>query len=247
MGIFKNLETKGLEQNEDRVGGYNPLDSDLYTGTIKLAYAGQSAKGARSVTVHAEVGGQEYRETIYITNRNGEPFWTNDNGKKSPLPGFTVINDICIAATDKPLEEQETEEKQVKLYDFDERKEVLKGVDVLIDLLDKPIALGILNILQNKSVKQGDGSYADGPEEQNINQIDKVFHAETKMTVKEALDAEGWDADKADFHQKWIDKNAGKVRDKRTIKDGQGGTAGKPGGSAPTGGGERKTLFGKKD
>lgn len=251
MGKFSNLTTDDVEQSEDRVGGFSPLESDIYDDAeIKLAYAGESAKGAQSITIHAAIGDREYRETIYITNRNGDNFWLNDNKKKMPLPGFTVINDLCICATGAPLSEQDTDEKQVKIYDFDERKEVPKAVDVLVDLIGKKVTLGILNTLENKGVKQSDGSYADGPEERNVNSIDKVFENDSKMTVREAMDNEGWDADKAEFIERWRATNEGKTRDKRTIKDGQGGQSGRPspgGNAGSSGGGEkRSSLFSKK-
>lgn len=246
MGIFGNLGTEGLEKAEDRLGGYAPLPSDAYTGPIKLAYAGKSEGGAMSVTVHVDVGGKEYRETLWVTNKKGENFFLNrnDTSKKVPLPGFTVINDMCIVTTDKPLSEQATEEKVVKLYDYDEGKEVPKSVDVLIDLLEKPVTLGILQNLENKNVKQADGSYAPGPEERTVNVIDKVFHEPTKMTVVEAQGG----ATEATFFNSWVERNQGTVRDRRTIKDGQGGTSGRPGasGGAPAAGEapQRKSLFG---
>ena len=49
MGIFKNLNTEGLEQAEDRLGGYSPLETDAYTGEIKMAYAGKSDGGAMKI------------------------------------------------------------------------------------------------------------------------------------------------------------------------------------------------------
>ena len=57
------------------------------------------------------------------------------------------------------------------------------------------------------------------------------------------------DDEKAEFYSGWVERNKGKTRDKRSIKNGQGGQAGKPGSStAPTSGsgGERKSLFGAK-
>lgn len=253
-GIFDKLKTEGLEKAEDRLGGYQPLETDAYGSTITLAYAGAAASGAQNVTVHAKTDdGKEYRETIYITNKKGENWFLNkqDQSKKVPLPGFTVINDLCIATTDRELSEQPTEEKMVKIYDYEQKAEVPQAAHVLVDLIGKRVTLGILNTLENKGVKQPDGSYADGPEERNVNNIDKVFHDETKMTVVEAMNAGGWDAEKAAFYPGWLERNKGKTRDKRSIKDGQGGTSGRPGasnnaGAPASGGGERKSLFGGK-
>jgi hypothetical protein len=253
MGIFNNLSTDGLEKAEDRLGGFSALETDAYTGTVKLAYAGKSDGGALNVTVVLDLDGREYRETVYITNKKGENFFLNkqDTSKKVPLPGFTVINDLCICTTEAPLSEQPTEEKQVMVYDYDQKKELPQAAEVLIDLIGKPVTVGILQTLENKGVKQTDGSYADGPEERTVNNIDKVFHEPSKMTVVEATANGGWDADKAAFMNGWLERNKGKTRDKRSIKDGQAGTAGKPGagkgGPPASGGGERKSLFGAKN
>lgn len=81
-----------------------------------------------------------------------------------------------------------------------------------------------------------------------MNTTEKVFHSPTKMTVKEATDG----AEAPTFYDSWIEAHQGKVMDKRTIKDGEAGQAGRPGrsiGAPPTSGnssgGERKSLFGK--
>ena len=247
--IFGKLTTDGLEEVTDRLGGFQPLDSDIYTGNIKAMYAGQSQGGAHNVTVIAELGGKEFRETIYITNKKGENFFLNKNDptKKVPLPGFTTIDDICLVATGKPLAEQPTEDKIVNVYDPDQQKEVPTSVPMLVDCLGQEVSLAILRVLENKSKKDGNGNYIDTAETREVNTIDKVFDPGSKMTVVEAKN----EATEAVFHDAWLEKNQGNARDKRTIKDGEGGNAGNSGrpGSKPaaaSGGAERKSLFGNK-
>lgn len=248
MGIFGNLNTEGLEKTEDRLGGFQSYETDAYDATIKLAYAGKSANGAQSVNfVFDLAGGKEYRETVWVTNRKGENWFLNQNDKtkKVPLPGFTVVNDICLMTTDKPLAEQDTEEKVVKIYDFDEKKEMPKSVDVLVGLLGQKVTLGILATLENKSKKNDAGDYEATAEERTVNSIDKVFHEPTKLTTTEAEQG----LTEGVFYTSWVERNKGKTRDKREIKDGQAGTAGRPGkgtssGPPASGGGERKSLFG---
>lgn len=244
MSLFSNLGTEGLEKSEDRLGGGGFLrETDIYTGTIKVAYAGKSDGGAQNVTIIFVEGGKEYRETIYITNKKGENFFLNkeDNSKKVPLPGFTLINDICLCTTEKPLSKQETEKKMVNIYDYDLKKEVATSVDCLVDVQGQTVSLGIIKVLENKGVKQGDGSYAPGPETRELNAIEKVFHTESHFTMVE-VDA---GAEEATFWDSWVEKNKGVTRDKRKIKDGQ---AGKPG-SAPkagdAGNAPKKSLFAK--
>ena len=248
MSIFGNLTNEGLEETTDRLGGFQIRTTDIYPATIKAAYAGQSAGGARNVTIVAELPDGEYSETIYVTNKKGENWFPNQNdkSKKVPLPGFTTIDDICLVTTGKPLAEQETEEKTIKLYDSEAKKELPKAVPMLVEALGLEVSLGIVKVLENKNEKQGD-EYVPTAETRELNATDKVFHTETRMTVVEAREG----AEVAKFWDSWLERNKGNTRDKRTIKDGQAGTAGAPkaaGASAAApaaGGAPRKSLFGK--
>ena len=241
--LFGNLTTTGLEQQEDRLGGgFSKFETDAYDAKIKVAYAGQSDGGARNVTVVADIGGKEYSETIYITNKQGENFFLNkqDTTKKVALPGFTTINDICLVCTDEgALEFQPAEEKVVNIYDYELKRDVPKSVMVLTSLTGKDVTLGIQKILENKNEKKGN-EYVPIADTRETNAIQKVFHAATKMTVLEAQQG----ATEAAFYPAWVDKNKGQTYDKRSIKDGQGG---KTAGGAPQAGATapRTSLFGK--
>lgn len=252
MSMFANLKTEGLEESQDRLGGYAPWETDIYSGTIKMMYAGESAKGAKSVTVVFEAGGREYRETVYVTNQKGENFFPNkdDPKKKVPLPGFTTIDDICLCASGAPLCDQDIQEKMVKLWDPEEKKELPKSVPVLVDLIGKPVSLAISKVLENKNKKNDStGEYEPTAEERNINVIEKVFHTESKMTATEARNGKT----EGEFWTAWVERNKGQTRDKRKIKDGSAGQAGRPtprtqGGppQASAGAPARKSLFGGK-
>ena len=248
MALFKQLTTDGLEESQDRLGGFSPLESDIYTGTIKAMYAGHSQGGAMSVTMLTDVGGKEYRETFYVTNKKGENFFLNkdDKTKKVPLPGFTIVDDICLITTGKPLSEQDSEEKVINIYDYDLKKEMPKSVPMLTELLGQKISLGILKQLENKNAKDGNGDYFPTADTREINLVDKVFHPEMKLTVAEARNGQ----DDPKFHDAWAERNKGVTRDKRTIKDGTGGNSGTPpkAGTAPSASGAapRKSLFGKQ-
>ena len=243
--MFGSLTSDGLEESEDRIGGFQPLDTDIYTGPIKAAYAGASDGGAKNVTLIVDVGGREYRETIYITNKKGENFFLNknDNSKKVPLPGFTVIDDLCLVTTGKPLAEQDVEEKVVNVYDRKVQREVPTSVNMLVELLGQTASFGIVRQTVNKNQKADDGSYVPTAETRDENIIEKIFHTETKMTVVEARNG----AEGPTFWDSWLNKNQGQTRDKRTLKDGEGGQSGRPGRTPPAAGqsAPRKSLFGK--
>lgn len=245
--MFADLNTKGLEKDGDFLGSGGPLATDIYKGIIKLAYAGSSAGGAKNVQLLIDVGGREYRETIYVTNRNGQNFYMRDD-KKIPLPGFSIIDNICMLATEEPLAAQELENKVVKVYDFEEKKELPQEVPVLTGLLNKPIALAIEQVLENKNAKGDDGEYRPTAEERSFNTIVKAFHSDTMLTVTEALNG----LEEGEFHAKWLEQNKDKVRDKRKIKDGTGtASSGSSGSNAKvptpaTSAAPKRSLFGKK-
>ena len=245
MSLFSNMKSEGLEQSQDRLGGFQAFESDIYTGTVKALYAGESKGGAVSVTLILDVGeGKEYRETFYVTNKNKENFFVNKGTKKkSPLPGFTVVNDICLITTGKELHELETEEKVIKVWDSDAKAEVPKSVPMVTEALGQKVSVGVLKQLENKTEKQGD-EYVAIPETRDVNIVDKVFHPEFKVTVAEARqgkkNGEFWDA--------WLKRNQGQTRDRRELKDGEASAA-KPGTppktGAPAAAAPRKSLFGK--
>lgn len=249
--LFATLKTDGLEQSEDRLGGYAPKKTSIYTATIKALYAGASSGGAQNLTLIATLAdGSEYRETVYITNKKGENFWidTKNGNKRMPLPGFTLMDDLCLVTDGKPLAEQEATEKVINIYDKDAGKELPKPVQMLMDVVGKQVSLAIQLVKENKNEQNGAGEWVPTAEERVSNSIAKVFHTETKMTTAEARNGltagEFWDA--------WLERNEGKEVDKRTIKDGAAAPAGKgaPAKSAPAagaaGGTARPSLFGNK-
>lgn len=246
MSLFNNLTTDGIEKSEDRLGGFSLLETDIYIATIKALYAGEAESGAMSVSLIADINGQEYKETFYVTSgkAKGRRNYYERDGKKMPLPGFTTVDDICLIATGEPLASQQTEDKVINIYNFEEKREVPTTVPMLVDAIGQQVALGIRKVLENKSEKKGD-EYVAIADTREINEVEKVFHPEMKLTVNEAKEGK----EEAKFWDAWVERNKGKIRDKRTIKDGEGGSVGRPSKGAPTSGSApapTKSLFGKK-
>ncbi len=239
MGIFENLTNDSFEEQRDTLGKFSVLESDVYDAVIKVAFAQTAASGAVGVTVIAKVDNDEYRETIYITNRNKENFYyTKGNPpKKMPLMGFTTINDICQITCGKSLSQMETENKMIMLYNADLQKEVPTAVPVLMELVGKPIKLGILKELKYK-VQNTDAGYVETDDVRESNVINKVFDPETGRTVYEI----NHDLKEAPlFIDKWLEKNRGIVID-LTKKSGNGNTT-KNGKPVPPSKTEHKSLF----
>lgn len=249
MSLFGNLSKKGLEESQDRVGGFGVSESDYYAAVIKQAYATVAKSGAKALNFEFLLpGGKVLRNTVYVTDKEGKNYFLNkdDKTKKVPLPGFTVVDDICLCTVEKDLSESDLEEKVVNIYDYDLKKEVPTKVPVLVELIGKTVGLGVLKVLENKSKKnESTGEYELLAETREINEIDKVFHDESGFTVVEVRA----ELEEPTFRTGWIERNKGKTRDKRKLKDGQSGApasskAAPQAGAAATG--ERKSLFGKK-
>lgn len=243
MNMFANMSRENLEETEDRVsGGFEPKPSDVYTAKIKLAYVGKAqSSDAQSITIHADIDGQEFRETIWVTNKKGENFYTDkdDAKKKRPLPGFVTVDDLCMFVTEKGLAEQDIEEKVVKLYNFTEKKELPTPVPVITSLIDGEIKLAIFREVVDKEAKDGNGNYQPTGETRSQNTIDKVMHPETGRTLNEYKH----NIETPEFMTAWIERNKGKDRVRaKGAAAGAGATGtGRPGAVAQ---GAKTSLFG---
>lgn len=237
MGLFDKLQTTNLEEQKDSLGGSNLLETDIYHATVKAAYVGYAKSGAMNVNLVLDIAGREYRETIYVTNRNGDNYWTRD-GKKYPLPGFSTINDLCILTNEKPLSDMDTEPRVFKVWDSELKAEVNKEVPCIVDLLGKEVNVGIVHKVQNRTALAPSGKYEPVNEKRASNEINKFYYHDddNMLTVYEAMHQKT-----AEFAQKWLDKNKGKVMD--TFKE-----VAEHGGSKPAGGSiepkPKKSLFG---
>ena len=245
MSLFGNVDTQGMEEQEDRLGGgFSTYETDVYPATIKMAYVGASSRGAQFVSFEFDLGeGRTYKEDIYVTNAKGQAYFTKD-GKNIPLPGFTQVNNICIMATEVGMVEQAHELKMVQVWDFESSKMIPREMPVLVDLIGQDVLLAIQQVRENKQAKTGekwpDGRDKYGPvnEERIINNIVAVFHSEYHVTVLEAQNEK-----EAEFMDKWLEKNKGVTYDKyKEVKAAGGAARSASSSSAPA----RKSMFAKK-
>lgn len=251
--LFSNFTTDKLdEQAQDRLGGFQVLDSDIYTGTIKLAYLLKADSGALGIYFDFDLeGGKKYSPTVYFTNKKGEHFFFTKEKKKAPQMGFTLVNDICLIATGAEFAQQKHEKKTVNVYNRDLKKEVPTEVPVLVDLIGQKVALGVFKLKENKSEKGADGEYHPTSEIREVNAIDKVFHPEAKITVNEARLLKEGEKPTPKFWPAWETKNKGHVidkTDKTLTASAVGGPPAAASGPPASGqsGGQRPSLFGKK-
>lgn len=207
--------SEDIKQEKDTLGR-QLLESDVYLATIKAAYFGESSGGAVSLTVVAETYNGEFRETLYLTNREKKNFYVNSRGEKNYLPGFLHADAICLLAAQKPFSEMTTEKKVFKVYNATAQADVPTEVDALPELEGKEIKLGILKEKTFKAVKHANGTYVASNETRESNVIDKVFKAKDDKTVQECRSQ----APTAVFMDRWLSKWKGKTKDQTTKSKG---------------------------
>lgn len=234
MSIFKNLtQDTSIAGESDSLGGGGAAESGLYDLTIKVAYAITAKSEATGVVlVLQDASNKEYRFTEYVTSgrEKGCKNYYERDGEKHYLPGFNNINAVCLLAAGKELTDMDTEEKMVKVYDPAAKAEVPTKKEVLVDLIGKPITLGILKVIENKNVlNESTGKYVPTADTRTSNQLDKVFRTRDRLTVAEVRA----EATEAAFYEAWGAKNTGVTKDKsKPVAGGAGvptgAVAGKP-------------------
>lgn len=220
MGMFDGMDTgNDIEDSGDVIGGRGPLKSGLYDMAVEMAYVDKSKGGATSINL-AFVGknGEKLKVTEWVTSgdaKGGKNYYEKD-GKKFYLPGFNTVNNLCLLTIGKPLTELDTEEKTVKIYDWDQKKEVPMQKQVIMDLLGQEITLGVQEQIVDKNVKNDKNVYVPSGFTRMENVVGKAFRTSDGLTVTE-IKAE---ATEAAFKIKWAEANADKVIDRSAAKKG---------------------------
>jgi hypothetical protein len=234
MSILKNLKNDASIKDEtDRLGGGGVLNTGVYPLNIKLAYINVADSGAIALNLHAETPeGRNVKQQFWMTSgkaKGGQNFYTDKQGVKNYLPGYLLAESLALLTTGKSIGDLDTEEKVVNLYDATAKAEKPTKVQMVMELLNKDVLAGIIKQTVDKNVKNANGEYVPSGETRDENEIDKFFRARDKMTTSEIRGG----AEKAEFHDKWIEKNGPDyVRNK--AKGASGGTAGVPQGSSKT-------------
>lgn len=244
--MFNNIDTTGVEKAKDVLGGSFVKESDIYDATIKYAYGFQSKGEALGIQFEFELAdGGTLRQQIYYTSGKdkGQKVYSEKDGVRKPLAGFTTCDNIAKIVTGKELKllGDTVEKKVISAYDFDKKENVDKAVEMVMGLVGGKVKIGVLKQLVDKNVEKTPGNWVPSGETREENEINAVFHPEKLLTVAEAEAGKSEPA----FHAAWLEKNKGKTINKaKGAKAGTGGgTSGRPQSSGQTGGSERPNLF----
>lgn len=246
--MFANKKTASADSGveTDFIGGGGPLDTDIYMAKIKTAFIGKAANSeAKNVTLLLDVNGREVRSQIWVSNKNGDVTYKDKTTKEDRnLPGFNQINSLCLLVTGKSLGQMTIEDKVVKLYDFEAKKELPQSVECLTELHGESINVAIQRQTVDKTAKNdATGDYEPTGETRDQNEIVKFFAADKLVTISEVeefikslgesftnvvdnghlLKAMNKMSDEAgSYAGKWLDRNKGQVYDKSTGKKAEG-------------------------
>lgn len=249
MSLLEKLDV-GIDvegQDEDFIpGGSFILDTGVYPMTVELAYLGESQGGAMNVVVWLKEldGNRTHRETFYVTSGKAKgqsnTFVDKRSGKKRLLPGMEAMNQLAMITTDQPLSAQTPEAKTVKLWDFEERKELPKEVPVLTKMLQKDVLVCITKRRENKRQNVG-GDWIDTNEERVFNEVSKFLYPSGHSVAEKKAEGE------AEYRDTWASKfGPDYVSDKYAPVDG-GAIASASNAAAAENSAEVDSLFGDDD
>lgn len=241
--MFDNLKSNdAIEHEGDSLGGGSyTVATDAYELATDIAYFDKSKGGALSFNVVLKgQNGETVKQQWWVASgdaKGNKNFYTDKKGKDHYLPDFSAANNFCLLACGVELSALKTEEKQIMLYDFAERKELPQKKQVAMQVLGKNIIVAVEKQIVDKTANDGSGNYLPTGETREQNQIVKSFSAKDKRSAAEVRA----EVETAEFHDAWVEKNKGTVNDMSTGVA-AGGTDGAPG-DADTAAGETKSLF----
>ncbi len=203
------------EENKEKdvLGFGGPLQSGVYTTTIKMAYMLTSSGGAKGIALDLQTEtGAYHNETIYITSgtaKGGKNYYVSKSGEKVVLPGMQRIDSLAKLTTGDSFGKQLIEKKSIEVYDFDQKARIVKDMPVVTSLLGKVLKVGILNKRSNKNIQGDNGKWGPSPtnEDRVFSEIDRVFNEVGQTTTELAAGAD------ASFINQWSDKYSGKLQD----------------------------------
>jgi hypothetical protein len=179
LNLPQNVE---VEEERDIIGGAAILPSNVYKGVVELVYLDAASSGAISVNINFKTdSGRNVRQTVYISNKKKEFFYTNKDNKNLPLPGYSQMDAFFKSVTGKGIADQNKEDKVINLYNREAKKEIPQTRTVFMDTINKPAAVGILEVSEEITTKESDYKQGTG-EYRQFNELHKWFDPDNGLT-----------------------------------------------------------------
>ena len=163
-------------------------DTGLYQALLKYAYFGTTKKGDPFVNLVIEINGITKTFPVYImysdthtTTKKGP------DGKIKSMPGYVQMNSLAYILTDKTFDQimDNQEEKVVKVFNWNTRKEEPVNVMALTDLCNKKICVGIKKMLKHKTALVN-GQYLPTTDTFHTNEIDRFYTEDGRLAKEKA-------------------------------------------------------------
>lgn len=243
---LKSEEGVKVAAETDSIGGGSRIyESGLIPFTVGMAYTEKSKGGALGLFLTlVDENKKELKQTLWMTSgdtKGNKTYYTKDD-VNYPLPGFSRASELALLTTGKEISELDTEEKVVKIYNFDTKSEVPTKVQVVMELIGASIIAGVVKQTVDKNTKDAGGNYIPSGETRDENDIDKFFCAKDEYLNYTPTEIKA-KAEKAEFFQAWADKNTGVTRKKAKGVAAEG-TAGAPKAAAAGTPKPKTSLFG---
>lgn len=234
-------------------GGYKPFGTDHYQAEIKFCYLTSSkVEGSQSqgVGMILDIGGKTYKEVFWPIGSSGSSTYTDQkSGEQRNIPGFDHVNALLMVTLGKSLTDPSLRvaDRPVPFWDQSAGKLVDTQTPCFIDLHGITVGVLMLETIEDKRVKNGQGKWVPSGETTKSNTIDKFVHGGSNATAMELgnyCEAKGVSLPEAvqsiqsmdaSYVNDWVSLNQGKVADKSTANKSGGG-------ARPSGGGATKVA-----
>jgi len=209
----------GLESNEvvselkDSLGTSFLVNSGLQNMIIDMAYLDKSAGGALSLNLHFKNNSALIRQTLWVTSgdkKGNKSTYKDKSGKLQYLPGYNQAEAISLLTLGKKFSTLDHEDKVIKRWDVTLKKEIPQTTKVITELLNQPITVGFIKVVEDKTIKDNNGNYVASGETREVNEINKLFRAADGLTLSEVRSG----VTTAEFKDKWADKWEGEVKNR---------------------------------
>ena len=217
MSILDNMEVgTDVEENNDKIGSkFSTVETGLYMLELTQAYLHESKGEAAALVLEGKTADDTIlRQTIYMTSgkaKGKKNYYIDKQGKKWNLPGYIMVENICLLTTGKKITDMVIEEKIVDIYDPAVGTQVPTKVDTFVELLGKNVLVGIHKQVESKNIMNpSTNKYVPTTETRTVNEFAKIFRAGDKMTVLEVKAK----APEAKVYLTWHDTYSGKTRNR---------------------------------
>jgi hypothetical protein len=186
--IFSDKKPASTEVEEDFVGGGSyTLDTDLYTGVLKLAYLTKSKGGANAMNFVINIDGKDHTFTEWMTTKSGAITYVDkkDNTISHNLPGYSKVESACLLYAGKYVGKMDAEDQVVKIYDYDAKKDLPQSVTCFTELHGEEVCVAIQRQTVDKNKDDGSGNYVPTGETRDQNEIVKFLAVGSEVTISE--------------------------------------------------------------